>query len=359
MSDLPIPYYSPPMKQRTKVTTSSKKRTNQEIMEELKRAKQQGELDMNDKYIEKLLQLKGFDIVIMVDDSGSMQLPSDYQPDPAVQQTRYAELYNCVKKISKIANVMDDDGIDIIFLNHGTWKNVKDNEIDDIFFGQVLPVDFPAPTKANPWRGLTPLCEIYRHFIKTYYPSTYDYARNHQLIPTRNGTKACGMRSQTVHQGGDHEKPILLIIATDGEPSDCRQEDLKHMMEVLNPRNLYKSIVACTGEENVLRFLKSLDTMDRTDVTDDFNSEKKVIDQIQKMWDPSYNFSYDDYLAKILLGSIDPDIDQLNDLESSKKRGLRLATPASAAEGGGGGSTRKNRNKRKRKNKKSRKTRKQ
>jgi hypothetical protein len=333
----------------------SKVRTNEEIMAELKSAKQQGELDMNDKYIEKLLQLKGFDIVIICDDSGSMQLPSDYQPDPAVQQTRLDELYNCVKKIAKIANVIDDDGIDLIFLNRGIWKNVRtDAAVQGIFCNLASVPDFPSP--GNPG---TPLCESYRQFIKMYYPSTYDYARNHQLIPTRNGTKACGMRSQTVHKGGDHEKPILLIIATDGEPGDCRQEDLKHMMEVLNPRNLYKSIVACTGEKNVLRFLKSLDTMDRTDVTDDFNSEKKVIDQIQKMWDPSYNFSYDDYLAKILLGSIDPDIDQLNDLESSKKRGLHLATPASAAEGGGGGSTRKNRNKRKRKNKKSRKTRKQ
>ena len=38
------------------------------------------------------------------------------------------------------------------------------------------------------------------------------------------------------------------------------------------------------------------------DVTDDFNSEKKVIDEIQKMWDPSYNFSYDDYLFLVLIG---------------------------------------------------------
>jgi hypothetical protein len=354
MSDPAVPDIQVRIKQRTKVTSPSKRRTREEIMEELKRAKQQGELNMNDKYIEKLLQLQGFDIVIIVDDSGSMQLPSDYQPNPGVTQSRYEELYNCIKKISKIANVMDDDGIDIIFLNFGVWKNVKDNEIDDIFRAQVLQPDLPSLNKRG-WGG-TPLCEVYRQFIKMYYPSTYDYARNHQLIPTRNGTKSCGIRSQTVHTGGDHEKPILLILATDGEPTDGRPEDLKHIMEVLHPRRLYKSIVACTGEANVIKFLQSLDTMERTDVTDDFNSEKRVIDEIQRRWDPSYNFSYDDYLAKILLGSIDPDIDQLNDVESSVKRGLHLATPAAA---GGGGSSRKRRKRKLRKNRKTRKTRKQ
>ena len=316
-------------------------------MEELKRAKQQGELNMNDKYIEKLLQLQGFDIVIIVDDSGSMQLPSDYQPDPAVKQTRFQELYNCITKISKIANVMDDDGIDLIFLNSGIWKNVRTDAAVKGIFNGTSHRDLPSPGSPG-----TPLCETYRQFIKMYYPSTYDYARNHQLIPTRNGTKACGIRSQTVHTGGDNEKPILLILATDGEPSDGTPEDLKHIMEVLHPRNLYKSIVACTGEANVLRFLKSLDTMERTDVTDDFTSEKRVIDEIQRRWDPSYNFSYDDYLAKILLGSIDPDIDQLNDVESSVKRGLHLATPAAA---GGGGSSRKRRKRKLRKNRKTRK----
>jgi len=349
MSDPAIPYFERKRKYRNKVTTPSKRRTKEEIIEELKSAKQRGELNMNDKYIEKLLQLQGFDIVIIVDDSGSMQLPSDYQPDPAFQQSRFHELYNCIKKISIIANVMDDDGIDIIMLNNGVWKNVKDNEIDYIFDG-TLYRDLPSLGKSEP--GGTPLCEVYRQFIKMYYPSTYDYARNHQLIPTRNGTKSCGIRSQTVHTGGDNEKPILLILATDGEPSDGRPEDLKHIMEVLHPRNLYKSIVACTGEANVIKFLQSLDTMERTDVTDDFTSEKRVIDEIQKRWDPSYNFSYDDYLAKILLGSIDPDIDQLNDVESSVKRGLHLATPAAA---GGGGSSRKRRKRKLRKNRKTRK----
>jgi hypothetical protein len=63
-----------------------------------------------------------------------------------------------------------------------------------------------------------------------------------------------------------------------------------------------------------------MDTLDRTDVTDDFNSEKAVIDRIQKVYDPSYEFSYDDYIAKILLGSVDPEMDQLNDIETNFKR---------------------------------------
>jgi hypothetical protein len=202
-----------------------------------------------------------------------------------------------------IANVIDNNGIDLIFLNNGTHKNVSDADVSRIF--------------RNISFGGTPLCTAYRQFIKTYYPKTYDKARNSKIIPTRNITKRLGLRKQTVHLGQDSQKPILLIIATDGEASDG---DLRHLMEVLNPPNLYRSIVACTGNEDILTLLKSMDSLDRTDVTDDFNSEKQAIDQIQRQFDPSYNFSYDDYIAKILLGSVDPEIDQLNDLETSFNR---------------------------------------
>lgn len=261
---------------------------------------------MNPKYMEKLLQLKGFDIVIICDDSGSMLEPSDYQPG-GLRQTRFNELENTVKKVGIIANVIDNNGIDLLFLNSGIYKNVKDDASVSRIFNSVS------------LQG-TPLCSAYRSFIKMYYPRTYDTARNSGVIPVRNITKKLGLRKKTVHQGPDHETPILLIIATDGEPSDGSPEELRHLMEVLNPPNLYRSIVACTGSEHILSFLKSMDTLERTDVTDDFNSEKEVIDRIQRVYDPSYNFSYDDYIAKVLLGSIDPEIDQLNDQETAFNR---------------------------------------
>jgi hypothetical protein len=282
-------------------------RSNEDIMKEFEKAKTRGEISMNPKYMEKLLQLKGFDIVIICDDSGSMLEPSDYQPVGGLRQTRFNELENTVKKVGIIANVIDNNGIDLLFLNSGTYKDVKDDAtVSRIFNGVQL-------------YG-TPLCTAYRKFIKMYYPRTYDTARNTGVIPVRNMTKKLGLRKQTVHAGIDHTRPILLIIATDGEPSDGSPEYLKHLMEVLNPPNLYRSIVACTGSDHVLKFLKSMDTLDRTDVTDDFNSEKAVIDRIQKVYDPSYEFSYDDYIAKILLGSVDPEMDQLNDIETNFKR---------------------------------------
>lgn len=281
-------------------------RSNEEIMIELEDARERGEISMNPKYMEKLLQLKGFDIVIICDDSGSMLEPSDYQPG-GFRQTRFNELENTVKKVGIIANVIDSNGIDLLFLNSGIHKNVKNDTSVSRIFNSVS-------------HGGTPLCSAYRNFIKTYYPRTYDTARNTGAIPVRNITKKLGLRKQTVHEGTDHVTPILLIIATDGEPSDGSPEELRRLMEVLNPPNLYRSIVACTGSEHVLQYLKSMDTLERTDVTDDFNSEKEVIDRIQRVYDPSYNFSYDDYIAKVLLGSIDPEIDQLNDQETAFNR---------------------------------------
>lgn len=281
--------------------------SNEDLMRELEYARERGEISMNPKYMKKLLQLKGFDIVIICDDSGSMLEPSDYQPTTGLWQTRFNELENTVKKVGIIANVIDNNGIDLIFLNSGKYTNVKDDATVSRIFKNV-------------WFRGTPLCNAYRQFIKTYYPKTYDIARNTGLIPAQNITKLLGLRKHTVHKGIDSEKKILLIIATDGEPSDGSPEELRRLMEVLNPPNLYRSIVACTGSQHVLKFLKSMDTLERTDVTDDFNSEKHVIDRIQQVYDPSYSFSYDDYIAKILLGSIDPEIDQLNDEESAFNR---------------------------------------
>jgi len=285
----------------------SEERSDDDILMQLNDAIISGEIAMNPIYMEKLLQLKNFDIVVICDDSGSMSYPSDYQPIPGLEQSRFDELENTIKKIAMIGNVIDNNGIDLIFLNNGIHKNVRDDASVSRIFNQVR-------------FGGTPLCTAYRKFIKMYYPNTYDKARNQGIIPTTNITKSLGLRKQTVHAGVDSTKPILLIIATDGEPSDGSPAYLRKLMEDLNPPTLYRSILACTGDESVLSFLKSMDTLDRTDVTDDFNSEKTTIDIIQKHYNSSYDFSYDDYIAKILLGPIDPEMDQLNDQETLIER---------------------------------------
>jgi hypothetical protein len=249
------------------------------------------------QYISKLRKLIGWDIVIICDDSGSMSSTSDAFPstDPFARKfSRFDELKMIVDQILGIANVLDDDGTDLYFLNRGVARNIKSHE-------QVAQL-FTAPPS-----GSTPLVTTFN-----------------QAIADKVATLG--------------EKNLLVIIITDGLPDNGITEFIAAVAN--KPNNVHVSIAACTDDAEVMKNFNEMDgKIDFVDVVDDYQNELKQILAVQGK---NFPFSHGDWVCKILLGSIDPYFDAMDEQpvdietgEGKKRSSLMTRTPVGVASTGG------------------------
>src|SRR5437868_2275840 len=81
---------------------------------------------------EDIEAIKKYDIILICDDSGSMTEPSTYlslKTNEMVTKSRWDELQETVETIVELCILLDDDGIDIWFLNKDPpIKNVTSKE---------------------------------------------------------------------------------------------------------------------------------------------------------------------------------------------------------------------------------------
>ncbi|KAJ3031384.1 UNVERIFIED_CONTAM: hypothetical protein HDU68_004463 [Siphonaria sp. JEL0065] len=231
----------------------------------------------------KLRKLEAYDIVIIADDSGSMQTRSTLglsTNDPfAKTSTRWDELKSTVSIVTEIGAALDEDGVDIYFLNRPPVRNVTGPtaEMNSAF--------------ASPPMGYTPIARVLRQVLRE---------------------KGLGQ--------GENAKKLLILIATDGQPTtDQGQIDKQGLHHVLmyergsNPSSGNVPIVflACTDDENEIAYLNEWDKrVPCLDVVDDYYSERKEILAVQGNGFP---FSRGDWVCKALLGAIDPEIDALDE----------------------------------------------
>ena len=115
-----------------------------------------------------------------------------------------------------------------------------------------------------------------------------------------------------------NEKKLLIIIATDGEPTDDQGRtaipQFKHAL-LRRTNKMFTSVVVCTDDDNSSSYLNKWDVeLPNLDVVDDFRSEKK---QVQKAKGHNFRFSFGDYVAKCLVGSIDQELDKLDELNET------------------------------------------
>jgi hypothetical protein len=228
------------------------------------------------KYCLKLRQLESFEIIFLCDDSGSMStILDDDSKDPfGKKKSRWDELCSIVSIVSEISAVLDPNGIDIYFLNRPAVRNIYSSiQVQEIF-------------KCPP-NGFTPILNALEYILSE---------------------KVAVLA----------EKKVLLILVTDGQPTTPQGEpNISEFKKWLKnkPKNLFLEIVACTDDVETMKYLDKIDnSIDNLDVVDDFISERK---QIKKMRGKDFSFTFGDYIAKILLGSIDPELDELD--ESDKK----------------------------------------
>lgn len=97
------------------------------LMEQFKAIAQRYEI--SDYFAQRLKQLEGFEIVLILDDSGSMNTPLQNQAGGpfAPSMTRWDELKGTVGIIVDIAAIMDKDGLDVYFLvnNNGQGPHAQ------------------------------------------------------------------------------------------------------------------------------------------------------------------------------------------------------------------------------------------
>ncbi|KAL5637189.1 hypothetical protein ACGC1H_000989 [Rhizoctonia solani] len=140
--------------------------------------------------------LREYDIVFLVDDSGSMAGP------------RWAEACKALAGVAKIASQYDPDGIDIYFLNSeaGGPQMQTAGDVEKLF-QQVQPWG-PTPTGRR------------LDMLLTDYINRIDYARE-----TR----------------GRYPKPVNFIVITDGVPTDDPREVIIRAARRLDANNVLLS----------------------------------------------------------------------------------------------------------------------
>jgi len=235
--------------------------------------------EINTYFSQKLQILNSYKIVFVFDDSGSMNTilqdsPLNNKSASLANATRWDELKYFANISIEIASLFNRNGCDIYFLNRfnlSPIKNIKD------------PIQLEQYFQDKP-KGFTPLAQVFRSVLKD------------------NSMNVLG------------EKKLLIIIATDGEPTDMNgQVNISEFKRCLKekPKHCHTTIVACTDDDASVSYLNKWDRkISNLDVVDDYRSERN---EVLKVRGKNYSFSFGDYVVKSLIGSIDPELDALDE----------------------------------------------
>jgi len=207
------------------------------------------QLDLENDLVTDLLSWVGTEVVIVVDDSGSMSRIADTQR----RLTRWEELKERLNQLLEILLLIDDgSGFEIKFLNCGGPFMIKSRE------------DLDAAWQAAATGGGTPLGSVLKGYL--------------------NPQNAL-------------ESDRLLMVMTDGCPSDVSFEQLRKMIRGKSKR-VYVSVMMCTEEDDIVdQYNRQVDPIPGVDVLDDYASEKREVERFR-----GRKLSLNKYLVKCVLG---------------------------------------------------------
>lgn len=237
---------------------------------------------------------QGINVVFLADDSGSMS--SVVSGGPGKQaKTRWDELKETFRLVCDIVGHFDSDGFDLRFLNRPGAANVKTmSQIEQLF--------------QRPPSGSTNLIDA----MEAIYESP-------------------------LCQPEQTNKKLLLIVMTDGLPDgniSRRRKmpgDLAGVMALVqNQHSLrgweekyYCSFVLCTEDDGVVEQYNAYDNkIPNFDVIDDYESERR---EIIRHRGKQFPFDKREYVAKIILGSMDAYYDNMDEAGSYFSDGGKLA----------------------------------
>jgi hypothetical protein len=231
--------------------------------------------EISNFFASKMRQVEGFEIAIIMDDSGSMNnaVDSSGSNPYETKKTRWDEGKQIAGTIIDIAGIMDPTGVDVYFLNRPPAMGVKSS------------AELEAAFKPGP-SGMTPLCPVLK-----------------QVINDKEGVAK--------------ERKLLIIIITDGVPTDRDGEpDVKELERILKygrkPMDkTFITFVACTDVKADVDHLSKFDKeIKNTDCVDDYQSERK---EVLARQGSTAKFSFGDYVVKTMIGAVDAQFDNLDE----------------------------------------------
>lgn len=220
--------------------------------------------EINTLFATYLRELIKYKLVIIADDSGSMNTLTNYG------EPRWSELCRFVTTVFSVTETIENSPLDVYFLNRPSIIHVHQLcQITDSF--------------ASPPKGATPIVPILTHILQQPYDSSYEGR--------------------------------IVIICTDGEPTDTSgRVNTKQLYNVLmcqRSRNDYTTFLACTDDDDAIGYLNLWDReIPRVDVIDDYPNEKK---EVQRAQGRQFSFSFGEYVVKTLMGSVIPALDKLDE----------------------------------------------
>mmetsp|Transcript_28310 Transcript_28310/g.65647 ORF Transcript_28310/g.65647 Transcript_28310/m.65647 type:complete len:289 (+) Transcript_28310:52-918(+) len=210
-----------------------------------------------------LVALEDYRIVLVCDDSGSMQqsaVPKHMRQLGQDTYSRWQEMQSTASLVLDIGQCFNPDGVDVYFLNRAKVANVKGSEDKRFVFACR-----DAP------KGSTPLTRVVTQVVQE-----------------------CG-----------GEKPVLLMILTDGVPDGGPRPFIRAVKDVVakrsTPHTFKFQVMACTPEDDDVEWLNVLDReLPQVDVTDDYHTERMQVLKAGKC----SNFTRGDWCMKALLGPV-------------------------------------------------------
>jgi hypothetical protein len=232
---------------------------------------------MKPQYLPSLHSLLAYDVALVCDDSGSMALPADAD-NPNL--SRWAELKQAVQIILRVTAAMGKI-VDVYFINRGVFRGIT-------CWSDI------APQFARPPGGMTNTIAVLQRLW------------------------------QDREQGGVLQRPLVVHLFTDGHPTNSYgNEDMFSFAQWLRCRsciqNTFFAILLCTDDEEVCNMYRPLEYrvqgrfgwtgstcgIQGVDVTEDYRGEKR---DILSLRGPRYSFTFGDFIAKCLVGVIDPQV---------------------------------------------------
>ncbi len=234
--------------------------------------------EVNAKYLPRLESLRNYQIVLLCDDSGSMDSIAD--PDTESTITRWGELKMYTNQLMQLCQVL---GIPftVAFLNRCGVEGARG------------PMDALHLFDESPG-GYTPTLRA----LKTIF-------------------------SQVT------EKPVIIYVLTDGFPTNERGDNNETELEqwlAARPHmdTSFISFILCTDDEDVDRLYRRLEWrrpgiggwkgreagIRGIDMTEDYRGELRDIRAAQR--NPYYPFSQGDYIVKTVVGAIDVTVHMLD-----------------------------------------------
>jgi hypothetical protein len=183
--------------------------------------------------------------------------PPGTSPFAPCNVTRWSELQGDVLNILQLVTTVNFKGVDVHFLNRQGAKGI------------INPVQV-APMFIQPPSGNTPLIQAISNMIQQY-----------------RSTRG----------------KVLLIIVTDGEPSDGSYDQLYSVLAGI-PNHFYVSMVECNDSEEQMEYLSGWDlSLPRFHNQEDFGEELKLVQRVNGM---GTKFTRANYVQMIVLSPIYP-----------------------------------------------------